>query len=152
MYLPSMLFGGSSILHLLASHPRVVALFGLGALMTTLLQSPWGRPDLPGTTGYVKQLDHVARMQGTIDPLVIERAQFFARALAESSSRSRLQEIVDETLNECGQGCFGIGTASVMDDPALLRDVLLIHELNNANARLARVPTRGAVRASDVSR
>ena len=56
MYSPSMFVGGSSLIHLLASHPRVIAVFGLGALVGVLLQSPFGTPDVIGVAGYVKLL------------------------------------------------------------------------------------------------
>ncbi len=132
MYLPSMFFGCSSLIHLLASNPRVVALFGLGTLMATLLQSPFATPDVIGTAGYVRQLEHVARQQGAVDPEVIVRARSSARALAQSSG-GRLAEIVEETLRDCGSACFGTKTSAVLKDRAMLDDVLLLHALNQAN-------------------
>lgn len=147
MYLPSMLFGGSSLLHLLAGHPRVVAVFGLGALMTTLLQSPFGQPNLPGTAGYVKYLDQVARIEETVDPAVIERARAAARALAQASP-NRIAEIVEGTLQTCGSGCVGVNTAAVLKNPSLLGDVLFVHALNEAKTRRSEITPTFAAKAT----
>lgn len=148
MYLPSMFFGGSSLIHLLASNPRVVLLFGLGTLVT-LLQTPFARPDVAGTAPYVQQLEHAARVEGAIDPAVVERAQSAARALALTPTR-RLTPIVEETLRECGSACNTVDVSTVLKDHTMLQDVLLLHTLNEAKHRrvLASVPV--AARPADV--
>jgi len=143
-----MFFGASSFIHLLASNPRVVAVFGLGALVTTLLQSPLGTPDVIGTAGYLKQLEHVALQQGAIDPQVIEQARSSARALAESSG-SQLAKAVEETLRDCGQACSTLETSTVLKDSELLANVLFLHTLNASNQRAsARVKAASQVTAS----
>ena len=134
MYLPSMFFGASSFIHLLASHPRAVAFFGLVALTTTLLQSPFGTPDVSGTAGYLKRLDHVVLQQGAIEPEIIQHARTSADALAQSSA-SQLAEIVEDTLRDCGRACSTLDTSAVLKDRALLADVLLLHTLNPDNQR-----------------
>ena len=149
MYLPSMLFGGSSLIHLLASNPRVVALLGLGALITTLLQSPFGTPDVVGTGGYVVHLEQVVRAQGSVDATVIDRAQSAARALAQSPT-SRLTAIVEETLRECGVGCNMVSTAAVLNNQTMLNDVLLLHVLNDASIRSAAAPVKVAAKPTEV--
>jgi hypothetical protein len=149
MYLPSMLFGGSSLIHLLASNPRVVALFGLGALMTTLLQSPFGTPDVAGTAGYVAHLEQVVRVQGSVDPAVIDRARNAARALAQSPN-SRLTAIVEETLRACGIGCITVHTSAVLKNQTMLNDVLLLHALNDANVRSAAAPVKAAAKTTEL--
>ena len=134
MYSPSVLFGGSSLIHLLASHPRVVALFGMGALIGSLLQSPFGTPDVIGTAGYVKQLDELARQQNAVDPEIVVQARARARQM-EELPRNRVREIVGATLRECGSACISVQTSAVLEDRELLADVLLLHTLNQANAQ-----------------
>ena len=129
-----MFFGASSFIHLLAGHPRVVALFGLVALTTTLLQSPFGTPDVIGTAGYLKRLDHVALQQGAIEPEIIQHARTSADALAQSSA-SQLAEIVADTLRDCGPACSTLEASAVLKDRELLADVLFLHTLNSNNQR-----------------
>jgi len=151
MYLPSMLFGGSSLIHLLASNPRVVLLFGLGTLMTSLLQSPFARPDVIGTAAYVEQLEYAARVEGAIDPAVVERAQRAARGMALTPT-PRLTAIVEETLRACGSACNTVDTAAVLKNPAMLQDVLLLYTLNEAKHRRALAPMTVAAKTADVPR
>lgn len=146
MYSPSMFFGGSSLLHLMASHPRVVALFGVAALVGTLLQSPLGTPDVIGNVGYFKQLDQVARQQNAIDPEIVIQARKAAHVLAQLPN-SRLNEIVVSTLRECGAACVGVQTSAVLKDRELLADVLLLHALNQANVKIAAVRSKAAASA-----
>lgn len=141
MYLPSMFFGGSSFIHLLASNPRVVALFGVGALVTSLLQTPFGTADVAGTAGYVERLEAVARQQGQVDPQTIEDARSAAMALAQSP-KGRLNAIVEETLLDCGATCLAMETSRVVQNPVLLHDVLFLHSLMEVNR--VRVAARAA--------
>jgi hypothetical protein len=136
MYSPSLFFGGSSLIHLLASHPRAVAVFGLGALVSTLLQSPFGTPDVIGVAGYVKQLDQVARQQELVDPQVVFQARATAGVLA-GLPKSRLNAIVEETLRECGVACISVQTSAVLNNQEMLADVLLLHTLTQANGQRA---------------
>ena len=146
MYTPSMFLGGSSLIHLLASHPRVVALFGVSALVGSLLQSPFGRPDVIGTAGYVKQLDQVARQHDAIDPEILAQAHKTARVLAQLPA-SRLTEIVRDTLRECGAGCNAVHMTTVFNNRELLNDVLLLHTLNQANVQSTVVRAKAAAAA-----
>ncbi len=143
MYTPSMFFGGSSLIHLLASHPRVVVLFGVGALVGSLLQSPFGTPDVRGTAAYVKQLEQVARQHTAIDPEIVAQAQKTAGVLAQLPT-SRLSEIVADTLRECAAACTGVQISAVFKNRELLTDVLLLHTLNQANAKNAAVRARSS--------
>lgn len=144
MYLPSMFFGGSSLIHVLASHPRVVLLFGLGTLMTSLLQSPFASREMFGTAAYIERLEQTIRVEGTIDPTVVDRAQSTARALARTPT-NRLTAIVDETLLACGSACNTIDSAAVLKNPTMLQDVLLLHVLNEGKDRRALSPTTAVV-------
>jgi len=138
-----MFFGGSSLIHLLASHPRIVAFFGISALVGTLLQSPFGTPDVIGTAGYVKQLEQVARQHNAIDPEIVAQAHKTAGVLAQLPT-SRLKEIVGDTLRECGAACIGVQMTEVFEKRELLTDLLLLHTLNQANAQ----NTVGRIRAA----
>ena len=143
MYLPSMLFGGSSFIHLLASHPRVVALFGMGALVSTLLVSPLGTPNLPGTAGHLDKMDQLVRAHETETVETVAVAERAARRVAQQASPARLAEIVDTTMIRCGKACIGIDRSEVMSNSALLHDVLLLHSLEEARqARIAGRITR----------
>ncbi len=150
MYLPSMFFGGSSLIHLLASNPRVVLLFGLGTLMTSLLQTPFARPDVAGTASYVEQLEHAARVEGAIDPAVVEAAQSAARALALTPTR-RLAPIVEETLRACGSACSTVDVSAVLKDHTMLQNVLLLHTLNEAKDRRVLTSVAVAAKPTNVS-
>ena len=149
MYLP--FFGGSSLIHLLASNPRVVMLFGIGTLMTSLLQTPFARPDVIGTAAYVEQLEHAARVEGAIDPAIVERAQSAARALALTPTR-RLVPVVEETLRACGSACNSIGVSAVLKDPTMLQDVLLLHTLSEAKHHRVLTSTTVAAKSADAPR
>lgn len=135
MYLPSMLFGGSSLLHILASHPRVVAVFGLGVLMSSVLQTPLGLRDLPGTAAYVRHLDHDPATQRAVPAAVIEDARAATLRVRQQSSASELGEIVAETLRDCGDGCVGLTSAAVLKDRTLLEQVLFVGELNKRHTQ-----------------
>lgn len=146
MYTPSMFFGGSSLIHLLASHPRIVAFFGISALIGSMLQSPFGTPDVMGTAGYVKQLEQVARQNNAVDPEIVAQARKTALVLAQLPS-SRLTEIVGDTLRECGTACNGVQMTEVFKNRQLLNDLLLLHTLNQANAQITVVRVRAAAMA-----
>lgn len=132
MYLPSMLFGGSSFIHLLASHPRVVALVGISALATSLLQSPFGIPNV-GATGQVVRLEQSPNAQGTALGTSVERASQSAKSNAKGASPARLAAIIGQTLKDCGRGCADVSRDAVLSNPALLNDVLMLHALEQAH-------------------
>lgn len=150
MYLPSLLFGGSSFIHLLASHPRVVALVGVGALATSLLQSPFGRPNV-GAGAQVVRLEQSTGAQEPALAASVERAAQSARSTATQASPARLAAIIGQTLKACGQGCADVSRDAVLSSPEVLHDVLLLHALDTAHVeRVAgRVsPSRRAVTAA----
>jgi hypothetical protein len=128
-----MLLGGSSILHLLAGHPRVVAFFGLAAAASLVLYSPFASQPVLGTAHYVRTLEARLRSDQSVDPSVIDRARTSARALQQASPE-QLRAIVDDTLRACGDGCRGLNTTTVIATPTLLNDALLVHELSRVSA------------------
>ena len=146
MYLPSMLLGGSSILHLLAGHPRVVAFFGVAAAAALILYTPFASQPVPGTARYVQTLESRLRADAAVDPAVIEQAQASARAQRQAPTE-RLREIVADTLRACGDGCRGLDSTMVMRDATMLEDALLVHELS----RVAGIARHGAAASSEGS-
>jgi len=123
------MFGGSALLHLLAAHPKVVALFGIAATATMLL-TPLG----PGR--YIGSGSHLARIEAAVRPqaAITEARQAAAeRAAARLLARQNQTEIagaVTLTLERCGAGCTDISTARIISNPELLRRVLVLHELD----------------------
>ena len=128
-------FGGSALLHLLAAHPRVVALFGIPATVT-MLMAPQGPGRYAGTAGHLERLEAAIRPQAG---LTEERQVFAERRAAQMLERHEGAEIsaaVGEMLRRCGSGCTDISSNSIVSDPAMLRRVLYLYELD----QLARVP------------
>src|SRR5215204_1187243 len=58
MYVPT--FGGSGLLHLLAAHPRVVAIFGV-AMTVGALNAPHAPGRLVGTASHIEQIESAVR-------------------------------------------------------------------------------------------
>ena len=133
MYLPT--FGGSGLLHLLAAHPRVVAIFGVAATVGALMA-----PHAPGRL--VGTADHIARIESAIRPQIAvaeERqttAELEAVRLLERNDRKQIEHDVQRMLRLCGAGCTDISTNRVIGDRALLLEVLMLSELD----KLARTP------------
>jgi hypothetical protein len=145
VYLPSMLLGGSSILHLLAGHPRLVAFFGIATAASMILFPPFASQPVPGTAQYVQTLEQQLLADESVDPAAIDRARASALALRQATP-NRLRAIVDDTLRACGDGCRGLYTEKVMQDATLLGDALLIHELSVASqvaTRAGTAPNKG---------
>ena len=122
------MFGGSALLHLLAAHPKVVALFGIAATATMLL-TPLG----PGR--YIGSGSHLARIEAAVRPqaAITEARQAAAERAARLLARQNQTEIaaaVTLTLERCGAGCTDISTARIISNPELLRRVLVLHELD----------------------
>jgi len=115
------------------------------------LESLFARPDVIGTAAYIQQLEHTARVEGAIEPAVVERAQRAARALALTPT-GRLTAIVEETLRACGSACNSIDTAAVLKNPAMLQDVLFLYTLNEAKHRRALAPMTVSAKTADVPR
>ena len=83
MYLPT--FGGSGLLHLLAAHPRVVAILGVAATVGALM-APHAPGNLIGTAGHIERLE-----SGIDEPFVAvaEERQAAAEEEAPHDERAR---------------------------------------------------------------
>ena len=124
MYTPTFFFGGSSLLHLLARHPKVVAVFGLAGTIAMLTHAAFGPQIVGGTTGYAQALEGAIANRGAGVVLV---------SSPSTSAPAETLAIVTETLQVCGKACGDLTPAAVMQDPVLLRDVLVIHAADAQN-------------------
>lgn len=141
MYVPT--FGGSGLLHLLAAHPRVVAIFGVAATVGALM-APHAPGRLVGTAG------HVERIESALGPriaAVAEERQTAAEEQAvrilERNDRKQIEAAVARILRTCGAACTDISTDRVVSDRALLVRVLMLSELD----ALAQAPQTNVVGA-----
>jgi hypothetical protein len=128
VYLPSMFFGGSSLLHLLAGHPKIVAAFGLAAVLGLAVHAPFGAQPVLGTTRLITNMERRVGTVKSVDESVDAARR--SALLLQRSSPATLSAAIARMLQDCGHGCTHLTTAMVMDDPALLQDVLLLHELD----------------------
>jgi hypothetical protein len=144
MYLPTL--GGSGLLHLLAAHPRVVAIFGIAATAGALM-APHAPGRLVGTTSHIERIESAIRPQ---IPVAEERqaaAEQEAVRLLEQNDKEQIELAVRQTLRMCGPGCTDISTNRVMSDRALLLRVLTLSELDRL-AHTPRTDVAGAGRKS----
>jgi hypothetical protein len=129
MYLQ--VLGGSALLHLLAAHPRVVAVFGLG-LTAAMLAGPLGPGRHVGTAGHLTRIEAAIRPQLEITEAREAAARQSAARILARKEPGEIPAIVAETLRRCGSGCTDISTERITSDAVLLRDVLVLHELDEA--------------------
>jgi hypothetical protein len=134
MYFP--VFVGSALLHLLAAHPKVVALFGIAGTVA-LLMSPHG----PGSYRGTAQISETA-------PIASEYRNRAERAVATMLEAARPEDIeaaVEHALSVCGPGCTDLSTPLVMRDKELLRRVLVLSDLDKRVEAARRITTAPAV-------
>jgi hypothetical protein len=126
-------FGGSALLHLLMGYPKLILVFGLAGTVA-MTATPHGPGRYAGTSSYMAQLDAAIKPR-LADAAAQREAQQRATDLLDRSNPEEIQAAVDDTLAQCGPGCTDLATSIVIDDPALLRRVLLLHELDQAATR-----------------
>lgn len=145
MYVPTV--GGSGLLHLLAAHPRVVAIFGVAATVGALM-APHAPGRLVGTASHIERIESAIRPQVAIAEERQTVAELEAVRLLEQNDRRQIEYDVQRMLRMCGSGCTDISTNRVMSDRALLLEVLRLSELDKL-ARTRRMDVAGAARQSD---
>ena len=130
MYLNT--YGGSALLHLLIGYPRLILVFGLAGTvaMTTAPQGP-GR--YLGTGAYMAQLD-AAYKPRLVDAAAEQEARQRAVDMLERFDDAAISEAVTHTLQQCGPGCTDLATPIVIEDPELLRHVLVLYQLDRAGS------------------
>jgi len=134
MYFP--IFVGSALLHLLAAHPRLVALFGIAGTVALVL-APHGPGNYRGTAAYLERLDDEISEQAPIASEHWSDAERATAAMLEAGRKEEIEAAVDHALQACGSGCSDLSTPLVMRNPELLRRVLVLADLDR-NVETAR--------------
>jgi hypothetical protein len=146
-----MTIGGSAILHLLAAHPRVVAVFGIAAAVA-MLTTPLGRGEYPGERKYAAAIERAVSSNPAASPVALRRADERATMLSQMSS-DRLRQVLRETLHACGDRCVDETNGPIASDPERLKTILFLHELDprlsgdtgkTATVTVARRETKGS--------
>jgi hypothetical protein len=123
------MFGGSALLHLIAAHPRVVALVGITATATALM-APLGPGRFIGSESHLERIEAAIRPQAAITEARQAAAEREAARLLARQETGEIEAAVEHTLERCGGGCTDISMRQVVSDPVLLRRVLVLHELD----------------------
>jgi hypothetical protein len=131
MYLHTL--GGSGLLHLLIGYPRLILLFGVAGIVT-LTGTPHGPGRYAGTGAYLSQLD-AAHQPRLAEAAAEQQARQAATDMLERSEANEILAAVQHTLQQCGPGCTDLATPIVIDDPVLLRHVLVLYQLDQAAMR-----------------
>lgn len=127
MYTP--MFGGSALLHLIAAHPKVIALFGIAATVS-LLMAPHGPGRFIGSRTRIERIEAAVRPQADVTEARQAAAERVAARMLVRRDEDEIAAAVRLTLERCGGGCTDISTSTVMADAPLLRRVLVLHELD----------------------
>ncbi len=133
MYLT--MFGGSTLLHVLAAHPRVVATLGIAATVTMLVSNS-AVADRARANRYVHALDQTVASHGRVDAgLLAEAADRAARL--ETGDPREMDAAVRHALSACGAGCVELTPEIVEHDRGLRQAALYIAELDRVAAAQA---------------
>ena len=127
MYFP--IFTGSGLLHLLAAHPRIGALFGIAGTVS-LLVSPHGPGNYRGTASYLERLDAQIAETAPIATEYRTRAERVAETLIATGRPEDIETAVDRALRACGAGCTDLSTPIVVANKELLQRVLVLADLD----------------------
>jgi hypothetical protein len=145
MYLNT--YGGSALLHLLIGYPRLILLFGLAGTVA-MTTAPHGPGRYAGTGAYMAQLDAAFKPR-LADAADEQQARQRAIDMLERFDGAEIDKAVAHTLRQCGPGCTDLATPIVIDDPELLRYVLILYQLDQASARArAAAPSTDSVTAA----
>jgi hypothetical protein len=131
MYLNT--YGGSGLLHLLVGYPRLILVFGLAGTVA-MTTAPHGPGRYAGTGAYMAQLD-AAMKPRLADAAAETQARQAVTDMLERFDGNEIRAAVDHALQQCGPGCTDLATPVVIDDPDLLRRVLVLYELDQAATR-----------------
>jgi hypothetical protein len=130
MYLHT--FGGSALLHLLMGYPRLILTFGIAGIIG-MTATPHGPGRYGGTGAYMAQLD--ASKASLAEAAAEQQARQAATDMLERFEPNEIAAAVEHTLRRCGPGCTDLATPIVIDDPDLLRRVLVLYQLDQAATR-----------------
>jgi len=138
MYLNT--FGGSALLHLLIGYPRLILMFGIAGTVA-MTATPHGPGRYAGTGAYMAQLDAAVKPR-LIDAATEQQARLRATDMLERFEGTEIRAAVAHMLEQCGSGCTDLATPIVIDQPELLRHVLVLYQLDQAAAEArAATPT-----------
>src|SRR5262245_5260368 len=126
------IFGGSALLHLLLGHPRLILVLGIAGTVA-VTSTPHGPGRYLGTSQYLEKLDAAIEQSAEHQAAEVAARQA-VRDMLEAYDPIRIENVVAETLRECGPGCTDLSTPIVIRDPELLRRVLTLHELDRTSA------------------
>ena len=132
-------FGSSGLLHLLASHPKVVAFIGIAGVVA-LLMAPHGPGRHVGTGRYLEQIDDAVASRAGYTAAMEADARRQVLRMLEENQPEEVAAAVRYTLQQCGSGCEDVSMPAVLRDRALLERVLVLYELDrgqqvNADAK-----------------
>jgi hypothetical protein len=128
------LIGGSALLHLIAAHPKVVALFGIAATVS-LLMAPHGPGRFLGTDTHLKRIEAAVRPQASTGEARERIADGAASEMLARHVKEEIAAAVRQTLSRCGPGCTDISTGDVTADQVTLRRVLVLCHLDEQARR-----------------
>ena len=134
-------FGGSALLHLIAAHPKVVALFGIAATVS-LLMAPHGPGRYLGTDSHLRRIEAAVRPQTSTSDARERFAESAANQMLARRDRQEIAAAVRQTLSRCGHGCTDISTENVTADQVLLRRVLILYHLDREARRIGAEDSR----------
>ena len=126
MYFTS--FGGSALLHLLAGHPRLVAVLGIGSVVA-ILSSPLGPGAHLGADQYAKTVERTLATNRGISASAYANAERAVSQLITTHDPS-IPARIQAALTACGTNCTDLSVGAVMQDAGLERDVLLMSALD----------------------
>jgi hypothetical protein len=131
MYLNT--YGGSALLHLLIGYPRLVLMFGIVGTVA-MTATPYGPGRYAGTGNYFEQLDAAFKPR-LADAAAEQKARERATDMLERFDDTEIRAAVEHTLEQCGPGCTDLATPIVIEQPELLRQVLVLYQLDQVATR-----------------
>ena len=123
--------GGSALLHLLAAHPKIVAVFGIVATIGMLSTSTAPHTTL-GLGRHARDVERSLTREGRVDEEFVRAAG--ALSNASDLSRAQVEAAVRHFLAQCGTGCNDLTPAVVMGDAKLLQKALFVAALDRRSA------------------
>jgi hypothetical protein len=126
MYFTS--FGGSTLLHVLAGHPRLIAVLGIASAVT-VLSSPLGPGAHLGTNAYASRVERAYAAKAGISESAYRSVEQSVDRLMTTQDPN-LAKMIAAALDKCGTNCSDLGVAAVMANRTLERDVLMIYALD----------------------
>src|SRR5262249_17283603 len=115
-------------LHVLAAHPKVVAVFGIAAAVA-MLTTPLGHGDYLGERKHAAAIERAVSSNPAASPVALRQAEERATSLSQVPG-DRLAQALRETLEACGDRCVDETNGLIASDPEYLKTVLFLHELD----------------------